>query len=52
MRRNSLDPAKRIANSKETVDLFVSWLRSTRGSEMVYNAFVISENHGGSHVGG
>ena len=52
MRRNRLDPAQGIADAKEAVDLFVNWLGSSRGSQVIDDAFVVGENHGGSHVSG
>ena len=40
MRRNGLDPTKRIADAKEAVDLFVDRFGSTRGSQVIDDALV------------
>ena len=52
MGRNGLESAKRIADGKEAVDLFVNRFRSSRGSLVIRDALVVGENHGCPHVGG
>ncbi len=40
MSRNRLDPAKGIADSQETVDLFVNRLGSTKSPEVIDDALI------------
>jgi hypothetical protein len=40
MRRDRLDPAKRIGDSEEAVDLFVNRLGNSGGSEVIDDALV------------
>ena len=52
MGRNGFESAKRIADVKEAVDLFVNRFRSSRGSLVIRDALVVGENHGCPHVSG
>ena len=46
-----LNRPKGIADAREAVDLFVNRLGSTGSPEVIDDALVVSENHGGPHVG-